>query len=368
MNQEKLIRIGSKQSPVFITENIIGDLSRIWRWRIGSHVRTPVLVLADIAVYKIHESLFQSVLSSIPIEILDTCLIDAGESSKQLNQAAAITDRWLKLNITRDTVVICIGGGSLTDLGGFLSSVIKRGLRSIFIPTSLMAMTDASIGGKTALNAGSMKNQIGTFHLPAATIIHPPFLSSLSEREISSGYVEILKHGLIADKDLMNHVLKLNHTLSPPQTSILSQSIRVKIKIVASDPYEKNKRFFLNFGHTFGHAFESHFSQSPSPLSHGHAVALGITEALFLSSKLCGLHQTFILRISEWIQLHYPVTELPDWDQIGHLVAADKKVLSSGVQLVGLEAAQKPRLVSVQLNELKNLHREFISQFNVKQH
>ena len=360
MNKKTTIRIGNNKSPVIISENPINDFKRWWQLRIGTHKTTPIILLTDENPFSIHRTAIDDMLKNIPIEIVETRQIKAGEDCKQWNTAGSILADWINFPITKDTVVVCIGGGTVTDLGGFLAALYKRGLRTVYIPTSLIAMTDASLGGKNALNFDSSKNQLGTIRFPEFTFVSPNWLSSLPSNEIKSGYAEIMKHALLDDFNFIRTMLGISNTEVPPALPLLVRSIRVKMKIVSNDPFEKHERLWLNLGHSFGHAYESFFNASGKRISHGHAVAIGLAEALHFSVKLCGFSQKNADEISIWLKQQFDFGTLPQWNDIRPYILKDKKNLSSGIRLILLKSPGK--LLIRQMNEAacSAMHNDFL--------
>ncbi|MPM24734.1 3-dehydroquinate synthase [bioreactor metagenome] len=362
MTAKSTIRIGNNKSPVIISDNLLRDFKRWWQLKIGSHKITPVIVLVDDNVGKLHQTLIGQLLQSITVDVLVTKKITGGEKCKQFEFAGSILSEWIDLSVTRDTVLICIGGGTLTDLGGFLSSVYKRGLRTVFLPTTLMAMTDASLGGKNALNAGETKNQIGTINFPQFTMVYPMFLETLPAGELHSGYAEIMKHACLDSRNFIQKMLDFENIESPPSLQLLSRSIRVKMNIVNKDPLEKQMRMWLNLGHTFGHAYESFFALAGQPVSHGHAVAIGLSETLFFSVKLTGFNQQLAEKITRWLKQKFTFDNIPGWQDIAASVLKDKKNTADGIRMVLLESPGKPLLKTLDVSICQALHQEFILQ------
>jgi len=203
-------------------------------------------------------------------------VVPAGDKNKNISNLEFIWNQLLN-NADRHSLLINLGGGMISDLGGFAASTFKRGISFINVPTSLLAMVDASIGGKTAINFANFKNQIGSFTDAFATFIDLNFLKTLPEKELLSGFSEMLKVAIISNIDLFN-LVSANEEFSKKITQdIIKQAINAKLSIVKSDPKELGKRKLLNFGHTIGHAFETYSMQNDaSPISHGQAVAIGM--------------------------------------------------------------------------------------------
>ncbi|MBP0612774.1 3-dehydroquinate synthase [Chryseobacterium sp. cx-311] len=211
--------------------------------------------------------------TTVPYEIME---IEAGEEMKTLNTAAQLWEILAEFEADRNAVLINLGGGVITDLGGFIASTYKRGIRFINIPTTLLGMCDASIGGKTGIDHGFIKNIIGTFAEPELTLIFPDFLRTLPFEQLRSGFAEMLKHGLIADKQHWEDLITLPELKAELLYPYIRRSCEIKLEVVKADFHEKNIRKTLNFGHTIGHAVESLFLERGNPILHGEAVALGM--------------------------------------------------------------------------------------------
>ena len=216
--------------------------------------------------------------------------IPAGEEEKNITTAAKILSVLLENNADRKCLLINLGGGVVSDIGGFVASVYKRGICFINIPTTLLSMVDASVGGKNAINFLERKNIIGTFTHPEAIFIFPDFVKSLGKRDVRSGYAEIIKHLLLSDAERWKKVLSDPKFLTDESNieELIDHSVKFKIKITSDDFRESGKRAILNFGHTFGHALESYSFSGNNPLTHGEAIAVGMIGELFLSNKLTG--------------------------------------------------------------------------------
>lgn len=230
---------------------------------------------------------------SVPI-VLQQCpllqsakrlILPKGEENKSMKSAEIAWSFLLDHHATRQAIIINIGGGVLTDLGGWVAATYMRGIRFINIPTTLLSMIDASTGGKTGCNFGGYKNILGVFASPLATLIYPPFLATLPSAEWLSGYAEMLKHGLVADKkhwkDLLAWDIQSNDHNS--FSTLIADSVAIKERVVNADPTEKDLRQVLNFGHTIGHAIEAAYIQQGLHPYHGHCVLWGMVAALYLS-------------------------------------------------------------------------------------
>lgn len=189
--------------------------------------------------------------------------------------------------LDRKALLLNLGGGVVTDMGGFCASLYKRGIRFINMPTTLLSQVDASVGGKLGVDFNGLKNHLGVFNEPETVLIAPEFLQTLPQAELRSGYAEILKHGLIRDKTYFEK-LKTKNWESQDWESLIMHSVGIKKAVVEADPKEAGLRKILNFGHTIGHAFESYFLDSENHLLHGEAIALGMICEGFLSFQKIG--------------------------------------------------------------------------------
>ena len=219
------------------------------------------------------------------IEIIE---IEPGEAEKNINTCVEIWTILTELGADRKSLIINIGGGVITDIGGFIASTFKRGIDFINVPTTLLAMVDASIGGKNGVDLGNLKNQIGVINVPKMVIIDTDFLSTLPQNEMRSGLAEMLKHGLIFDKNYWNEFKDLNQKDFADFDQLIHRSVEIKNEIVMQDPTENGIRKALNFGHTLGHAIESYFleNENKKTLLHGEAIAVGMILESFISNKL----------------------------------------------------------------------------------
>ncbi len=232
--------------------------------------------------------------------------IESGEKNKTIHSCQSIWADLLKYKADRQALLINLGGGVIGDMGGFCASTFKRGIRFINIPTTLLAMVDASIGGKTGIDFMQQKNMIGSFTSPHAIFVDPIFLHTLSSRLLLSGKAEMLKHGLIANEAHFKSCLEV----LKPDLALIKESISIKDKIVKHDPYEKGIRKSLNFGHTMGHAIESLALIEGEDLLHGEAVALGMILELKLSVLYAGLDSQLATNIIQNLSKIYGQVKL----------------------------------------------------------
>ena len=265
-------------------------------------------------------------------------VIKAGDTHKNLESISHVWSELQRMGSTRHSCLINLGGGMVTDLGGFAASAFKRGIDFINIPTTLLSMVDASVGGKTGINFGGLKNEIGVFNESKFVILATQFLRTLDRENILSGYAEMLKHGLISDEKMWAELLRFmeddNWTDRLSELSrLLADSVKVKERIVEEDPRERGIRKALNVGHTVGHAFESFSMNSQSPILHGYAVAYGIITELYLSVIKCGFPQGKFRQTVSFIRKHYgqlPIT-CDDYPTLLELMTHDKKNTSGKI-------------------------------------
>lgn len=264
--------------------------------------------------------------TEIPIEIIE---FDAGEVSKNIETCVEIWNVLTELGADRKSLLLNVGGGVVTDMGGFVAATFKRGIAFINIPTTLLAMVDASIGGKTGIDLGNLKNQIGVFAIPKMVLIDTAFLETLPRNEMISGLAEMLKHGLICDKIYWEHFLDLSKLDFADFDALIYSSIEIKNNLVLQDPKEQGMRKALNFGHTLGHAIESYFldSESKTTLLHGEAIAVGMVLESFCSLHLNLLSKAAFLEIKTTILGIFGkiAFDANDIDSILKLLIHDKK-------------------------------------------
>ena len=271
------------------------------------------------------------------LPLVDTCLpagrelitIAPGDCHKNLETLAYVWNELSNRKGTRRSLMLNLGGGMVTDLGGFAAATFKRGITYINIPTTLLAMVDASAGGKTGINFNGLKNEIGAFSPARFVLLDTEFLRSLDDENIRSGYAEMLKHGLISDTEHWAELLNFDPARPDYDAlrSLVSRSVSIKERIVEQDPREKGIRKALNFGHTVGHAYESLSFRKGRPLLHGHAVAAGIVSELYLSHKHCNFPMEKLSQVVYYIKEYYPpfAFDCEDYETLYELMRHDKK-------------------------------------------
>ena len=256
----------------------------------------------------------------------DIIEIDPGEENKNIDFCIGIWKMMLDFKADRNSLLINLGGGVITDIGGFAASTFKRGIDFVHVPTTLLSQVDASVGGKTGIDMDQVKNIIGTFTQPKAVFIETAFLKTLSRREIYSGFAEIIKHGIIYDADFFEQLKKIRPEQVSPE--IIYRSVEIKNEVVKADPFEKGLRKILNFGHTIGHAVESYsLLNDKKSLLHGEAIAIGFICESFLSVKYGGLSKAKLEDIQTSVLSCYPKYDLKaeTFEELMELMRNDKK-------------------------------------------
>lgn len=258
----------------------------------------------------------------------DVITLKASDLHKDLNSLSHVWTALQAYGATRHSLLINLGGGMITDLGGFAASTFKRGINFINIPTTLLAMVDASVGGKTGINFGGLKNEIGVFNDSSFVILNAQWLKTLDTENIRSGYAEMLKHGLIANETMWADLI--NFDLANPNLDqlapMLAKSVEIKENIVEQDPKEKNIRKALNLGHTFGHAFET-WAMHRAPILHGYAVAYGLISELFIAATKRGFPTDKLRQTVRFIREYYGVLPITcdDYLELIEYMHHDKK-------------------------------------------
>jgi 3-dehydroquinate synthase len=264
--------------------------------------------------------------TQLPFEIIE---IEAGEEHKNIHTCIEVWHALTDLGAERKSLMINLGGGVVTDLGGFVASTFKRGMDFINVPTSLLAMVDASVGGKTGVDLGVLKNQVGVINNPVAVLADTQFLQTLPAEQMRSGLAEMLKHGLIADKMYWEKFADLSSMTTLDLGGLIYRSVEIKNNVVMQDPTEKGLRKILNFGHTMGHAIESYFleSEAKTTLLHGEAIAIGMVLEAYFSWQMGLITGSEYLEIKTVISGIYEGVEFSDNDinNVTALLVHDKK-------------------------------------------
>ena len=255
--------------------------------------------------------------------------IQPTDEAKTLETLATVWTSLQKGGATRHSLMINLGGGMVTDLGGFAASTFKRGMAYINIPTSLLSLVDASVGGKTGINFGGLKNEIGVFNCANSVILSSTFLRTLDTENMLSGYAEMLKHGLLSSKENWAELLTFDITAPDYATlqNLVAKSVAIKEEIVNEDPTEKGIRKALNLGHTAGHAIESLALKEGRTILHGYAVAWGLLMELYLSARKCGFPAKEMHQMEAYIKEHYGkfLYECKHYETLYNFMSHDKK-------------------------------------------
>lgn len=338
-------RIQSLGTQIEIGELASSSFSSV----IDSHANANIIIIVD---ENTHDYCLENLLNNYPALVnAEIILLPKGEENKVLEVCMQVWDSFTEYNFSRKDLVVNLGGGVVTDMGGFIASIFKRGMHFIHVPTTLLGMVDACIGGKNGIDLNGFKNQLGSFNNPSHVFIDVTFLRTLPVREFYNGYAEMLKHALIADQKLWVALIAIKSDTELMDEALMFRTIMVKIGIVESDPTEANLRMKLNFGHSIGHALESHYLSS-SAIPHGHAVALGICAEAFLSFKRKMISKEDYLAIEEVIVRNFPMIQLSDED-IKDVLARmknDKKNHFGAINFVLLDAIGSA-VINVQMKE-----------------
>lgn len=290
--------------------------------------QSAIILLVDKEVYRLHRT---------KLEGYNVIEIPGGETSKQQVTINAVVEQLLAMEADRDCWIVGVGGGVVTDIAGYVASIYKRGVKLGLVPTSIMAMADAAIGGKNGIDVGVYKNMVGTIYQPEFILFDYSFLDTLPVKEWVNGFAEIIKHACIRDAALFT--LLEEHNLRDFQhkkelaAGLIRNNARIKLDIVTRDEFENGERRLLNFGHTIGHAIEN-LHQLP----HGHAISIGMVAACSLSERLNKLHFTEAARIVKLLaKYHLPVDIDTDYKQVFSVLKLDKKRSNQFIHFVLLK-------------------------------
>ena len=283
----------------------------------------------------------------------NTIILDAGEEHKVQSTADDVIEELIAAQADRSTTLVGVGGGVITDITGYVASVYMRGLRFGFVPTSLLAMVDASIGGKNGIDVGVYKNMVGTIRQPSFIVQDMDMLSTLPQKEWENGFAEIIKHACIRDasmfRQLEQNSLRYYREKKAALAQLVERNSLIKTRLVQRDEFETGDRKLLNFGHTLGHALENMYE-----LMHGHAVAMGMAYACLLSQKLTGFAQPErVVRLLE--QYNLPTTASFDRQKVFDILKMDKKRVRKEMNYVLLEKIGKGVIKPIPLQQLEKL-------------
>ena len=342
--------IKSSDYKVHFNANAYKELNKY----LSKKQHSKLFILVDENTFTDCYPLFMEQLEvEIDTEVIE---IEAGEIHKNIETCSGLWNVLTELGADRKSLIINLGGGVITDMGGFVASTYKRGISFINVPTTLLSMVDASVGGKTGVDLGVLKNQIGLFSNPEMVLIDSTYLNTVSEREIKSGLAEVIKYGLIRDNKLWVQIRNLNDLNIKLINSIVYESIKIKNDIVIEDPKESGLRKSLNFGHTLGHAIESYFleSEEKETLTHGEAIAVGMITESYVSHKLLSFPLEKLKEVKQTILSIFGVIDLKntDYESILPLLKHDKKNTNGNVNFVLLSDFEEFKIDCIVPEEL----------------
>lgn len=317
----------AQDSKIIFSTNICSDIASA----ISGTVPEQVFVITDTESARLCYPLIKDMPELAKSHLIT---IKNGDGNKNLETVAEVWKYLCEHGGTRRSLVINLGGGMVTDLGGFVANTFKRGIDFVNIPTTLLSMVDAAVGGKTGINFLGFKNEIGVINPARTVIISADFLKTLDRNNILSGYAEMLKHGILSNENDLNELLSFD-TVSPDYEllgRIVEKSVKVKEVIVEQDPREMGIRKALNLGHTIGHAFESYSHTTNHPALHGYAVAWGMVGELYLSYKKLGFPTDILNKVVRFIKEEYGpfVITCDDYENLYTLMLHDKKNMAAG--------------------------------------
>ena len=299
---------------------------KAWRFLLELLETERAIILCDSNTKECLEYLYVACPKTKDLPIIE---MPAGEQNKTLKTCEMAWYQLTEHSADRNTILLNLGGGVVTDLGGFVASTFMRGIRFVNIPTSLLGMVDAAIGGKTGVDFGGLKNMIGAFSQPEAVLIDSNFLKTLPSRQYRNGLAEVLKHAFISDSSILG-------MMDANEDELISRSIQVKLEVVVRDEFESGERKKLNFGHTIGHAIESHLLKSEQEVLHGEAIAAGMIMESWLSHKISGLPESELSSICSVIDSVFSRISISEteWTAMKKLLIYDKKNRDGQVQFV----------------------------------
>ncbi len=317
--------IKSSSYSIFISKNIAKDIIRFLKANKKGYSSLFILVDENSLRY-CYPQLVTSILQFKDAEIIE---IESGEENKTIEICTQIWASLSEYGADKNSLFINIGGGVISDLGGFAASTFKRGIPFINIPTTLLSQVDASVGGKTGINSDNLKNEIGVYSNPSAVFVNIDFLATLNSRQILSGFAEIIKHGLIADAAYWKKLIECDFSDLDKLEQCIMASIKIKNNIVLQDPEEQGLRKILNFGHTIGHALETFFLEEngENSLLHGEAIAIGIICESYLSTKISRLKEGELKEITKFILSNFKPVKIESifYHRLIELMKHDKK-------------------------------------------
>lgn len=349
-------------TSLIFTENIQADLEDL----LSGYAPNQIFILSDTNTQTLCLPALEKMESLSQAHYIS---ISAGDDRKNLENLAKVWQFLSQEGATRKSVMINIGGGMITDLGGFAASTFKRGIPCINIPTTILSAVDAAVGGKTGINFNDLKNEIGTFHLPMAVLIYAPFFKTLDKENLLSGYAEMLKHGLLSKEKYWQELLSLDlaHPESAAFFAAVKESVHIKERITEEDPKEMGIRKALNLGHTVGHAFESLSHVRKQPVLHGYAIAWGLLCELYLSSRFLGFPKEILQDYIRFVREEYGIFHITckDYPALYESMTHDKKNESKAINFTLLsnigEICLDQTANQAQIEEMLDFYRDVMS-------
>ena len=319
------------------------DIARVLDDSIRQLSPHGIFVLTDTNTSRLVWPLLKNCCASM--ESAGLIVIPAGDMNKNIESLSCIWAELQRTGANRHSLMVNLGGGMVTDIGGFAAATFKRGMKFINVPTTLLAAVDASVGGKTGINFGRLKSEVGAFREADSVIISTRMFATLPPEEMYSGYAEMIKHGLLDGDSAFYRLLDydpVNHDFDR-MLSLLEESVGVKRRVVAEDPFERGLRKALNLGHTAGHAFESLAMSNGAPVPHGYAVAWGLVVELVLSHMRRGFDSSLLRQLSDYVNSHYGTPDITckDYPALIELMHHDKKNMDDLVNFTLLDAPGK---------------------------
>ena len=342
----KEIRVELKNNPysIYIEHGLLGHLEDYIK-KIYNH--NKIFIITDERVGHFYLKQVKEALKNFEVHAIT---IEGYEKDKCINTYSYLASKLVLEGIRREHLLIALGGGVIGDLTGFLAATIYRGVSYIQIPTSLLAQNDSSIGGKTGIDIKEGKNLIGAFYQPKMVLIDPETLNTLPKKEYANGLSEVIKHGIIGNKKILEGLAKNNYRLDD---DILKMSIEVKRKLVLEDEFDKGNRMLLNFGHTFGHAIEKKYNYEK--YTHGEAISFGILMALHLGERLGITKEGIYDQIKNlFTNVGLPNTLLDEKEYID-LIRSDKKNIAGTLNFILVSDYEKPFVLKLNENKLNEV-------------
>lgn len=350
MMKEIVINLPNKPYKAVVSYGLFQDVGKFIRERYNGK---KIFLITDAHLGKLYGDRLIGNLSAIGFSVI-SFVLPPGESSKALSFYEKICEEFISKGISNQDLILAFGGGVVGDMAGFVAATLKRGLPYINVPTSLIAQTDSSIGGKTGLDLSLGKNLVGVYHHPLGVLVDPDLLQTLPRKYWRDGMAEVIKYALIKDEQLFRLLMEKNEdTLPEVLEEVIGRCLTIKAELVTQDERDKGARKLLNFGHTFGHALETYFDYDR--LSHGEGVGLGMlritrnSEKIGLTKK--GTHDKILSILRQY---HLPVHILePDHIEVLEIIGRDKKTAGDKISLVILEDVGRGILHSIPISDMK---------------